>query len=107
MNKIGEKQVVVAIGSDYTIITLFACALHYPMDVVAAVQDNYNPICKLGARLYAAPPSAVISCRRINKSRGNYHLHPRQLYFIWVTGGTLRDNHEGGLFLGRSWQGCS
>ena len=29
MNKIGEKQVVVAIGSDYTIITLFARALHY------------------------------------------------------------------------------
>ena len=26
--------------------------------------------------LYPAPPSAVISCRRINKSRGNYHLHP-------------------------------
>ena len=59
MNKIGEKQVVGAIGSDYTIITLFACALHYPMDVVAAVQDNYNPICKLGAA--CTPPRRLRS----------------------------------------------
>ena len=97
MNKIGGKQVVQWPLYNYnpicmryntqwrTIITLFAC-------------PGAGPV-------YPDPPSAVISCRRINKSRGNYHHH-RAAIIGHLGGDTVGGHLDGGqLFLPSDFAG--